>query len=188
MIPTLPVPLRNRLTDVILAALHDESARRELARLADPSAPTADWLSAEQEVHAASLRHRARRAAEVLGPRPLGPPRPALAETLAAAATLFDAGLHFEVHELLEPHWREARGAAREALQGLVQVAVGYQHLANRNLAGARALLAEGVERLAVGSLPGIALEPFASAVRASLAQLHAVERIPVPRFPRQGE
>ena len=67
---------------------------------------------------------------------------------LQAAGLLFDAGLHFEVHEVLEPHWAAAQGDARETLQGLIQIAVGYQHLANGNHAGARSLLVEGSGRL----------------------------------------
>jgi predicted metal-dependent hydrolase len=68
---------------------------------------------------------------------------------LSEAATLFDAGLYFETHEVLEPFWMRAEGARREILQGLIQVAVGFQHLANGNLGGARALLREGAAKLA---------------------------------------
>ena len=85
------------------------------------------------------MRERARRAHQALIHCPPLRAEPSLDETLAAAATLFDAGLHFEVHELLEPYWARGEGAERQALQGLIQIAVGYQHLANGNLGGARA-------------------------------------------------
>jgi len=98
---------------------------------------------------------------------------------LAAAAALCGAGLYFETHELLEPHWTRALGAERQALQGLIQVAVGLQHLANGNAAGARSLVAEGGARLREGRLPGLDLRAFAD----------ALERGPlgaaVPPFPR---
>jgi predicted metal-dependent hydrolase len=105
-----------------------------------------------------------------------------LRTALAAAARLFDAGLFFEVHEVLEPHWATARDATRDALQGLIQIAVGWQHLANGNLGGARSLLADGAARLHGRVLLGLELEAFARAAAA------AAERVPEavpPAFPR---
>ena len=40
---------------------------------------------------------------------------------VARAAILWRHGLHFEAHEVLEPHWQAASGEAREGLKGLVQ-------------------------------------------------------------------
>jgi len=125
-------------------------------------------------------------AAAALAGRPLAPVEGSLAAMLDAAATLFDAELYFEVHELLEPAWQDATGERREALQGLIQIAVGYQHLANGNLEGGRALLVEGAERLARGRLAGVALEPFARSVRAAVAA-PGLAAAAVPRFPRPG-
>jgi hypothetical protein len=115
-----------------------------------------------------------------------------LGAALDAAAALFDTGLYFEVHELLEPHWIRAKGCDREALQGLIQVAVGFQHLANGNIAGARALLREGSARIVGFSLEGLDLDPFARGARACLAELIAegdsaprsFDWTRVPRFP----
>src|SRR5438552_1391434 len=115
---------------------------------------------------------------------PLGSPKPSLAEALDAAATLHDAGLHFEVHELLEPYWVRASGEAKETLQGLIQVAVAYAHLANGNLRGARALMEEGRSRLH-GRTLGLDLEPFAHALPRSLAGLTDLAESDVPPFPR---
>jgi hypothetical protein len=100
---------------------------------------------------------------------------------------LFDAGLHFEVHELLEPYWARAEGGERQALQGLIQIAVGYQHLANGNLAGARALLAEGAHRLREGHLPELDLTAFAAAVSAATVGIGHAAAIAIPSFPRSG-
>lgn len=184
MIPTLPLALRNRLTAVILRALHDGEARRELARLASAATPLpADW---PEGVDSRLLRERARRACEALEERPLAGAEE-LAQALEAAAALFDAHLYFEVHEVLEEHWRRAAGEEREALQGLIQVAVGLQHLANGNLAGARALLEEGGERLRRGGLAGLALEPFARAVAGiRLGGTTEMDWKTVPGFPRR--
>ena len=175
---------------MILAALHDAQAREALAALAGASetAVARDWLDAGERGHAGALRERARRAGEALAALPLAPGGGSLAAALAEAATLYDAGLYFEVHELLEPWWREARGETRDALQGLVQVAVGYQHLANGNTRGARALLEEGSARLHGRALAGLALDAFAREALQSIERLADFDWNLIPRFPRRGK
>jgi hypothetical protein len=184
---TLPLPLRNRLADLVLDALHDREARRALEALAavcaDPRAldaappPVAfpadlfdrgpeGWrIKSGYREHAAPFAERARRAARALADRPLAPADPPVETALDHAATLFAAGLYFEVHEVLEPHWMRAQGPARQTLQGLIQAAVGYQHLANGNLEGARALLHDGAAKLLGQRLAGRDLDAFARAV-----------------------
>jgi hypothetical protein len=127
------------------------------------------------------LATRAQRASEALAGAPLSAPAD-LPIALAAAARLFDAGLFFEVHELLEPHWMNARDASRDALQGVIQIAVGWQHLANGNLAGARSLLADGAARLHGGVLADVDFDAFA---RAALAAADRVPDAVAPAFPR---
>ena len=187
MIPTLPIRPRNRLAETILAALHDPRARDELLALACTPAgrPPAGWLAAGEERHAIALVARARCAALALDRHAPGRPDPPLDEGLEAAATLFDAGLYFEVHELLEPYWRQAEGRSRDALQGLIQIAVGYQHLANDNLEGAHALLVEGAERIRRGQLSGLDLTHFASDVEALHRRFPHIDTADVPGFPR---
>jgi uncharacterized protein len=185
VIPTPPLRVRNRLTEIILAALEDGAARRELAALSETGAEPPSWLGDDERAHAHLVRERARHASVALATRAPVARLQSRADVLDAAATLFDAHLYFEVHELLEPAWREAHGSDREALQGLIQVAVGYQHLANANLAGARALLVEGRERLRERTLDGIDLEPFARGVERSLQQLLRFDWAAVPAFPR---
>ena len=170
---------------MILAALSDDAPRRLLGQLAVGEGSLADWFTSEQQEYGGLLRQRARAALDALITRPLLPPDPSRADALAAAGALFDAGLHFEVHELLEPYWVRAEGEERNALQGLIQIAVGYQHLANGNLAGAKALLHEGTERLRAGRLPALELTAFADAVEVSIPRLAAPDQTSVPRFPR---
>ena len=185
MIPTLPLRLRNRLAETILRALHDPTARRQLERLAaDPTAES--WLEGAEREHEALLRSRARRATEALAGHPPIAADPSLDEALAAAVTLFDAGLHFEVHELLEPYWVRAEGREREALQGLIQIAVGYQHLANGNLQGARSLLIDGTRRLRAGNVPALDLSTFVAAVADTIPRLTEDPPPPAPPFPRR--
>ena len=186
MIPTAPLRVRNRLTEIILAALEDTGARRELAELVRADAGPPGWLEKDERDYLRLVRERAQSATAALADRRPGPIR-SRAEALDAAATLFGAHLYFEVHELLEPYWRDARGADREALQGLIQAAVGYQHLANGNLAGARALLEEGRTRLVGRSLDGLDLGTFTSGVARSLDRLVPFDWRLAPAFPTRA-
>jgi predicted metal-dependent hydrolase len=127
------------------------------------------------------LADRARRATRALADAPLAPPVD-LEATLTAVARLFDARLFFEVHEVLEPHWMVAREETRDALQGLIQIAVGWQHFANGNLAGARSLLTDGAARLHGRRLGGIDFDSFA---RAALEAAATLPTATPPAFPR---
>jgi hypothetical protein len=201
----LPLPLRNRLAQLILDALSDRAARQGLAALVaacdDPRAPEAaeglpesfaDDLFERRgsrrgprrgfAAHAAELCARARRGWFVVRERPLAAPDPPLETALAEAAALFDAGLFFEVHEHLEPRWFRASGRDREALQGLIQVAVGFQHLANGNVVGARRLLAEGTPRLR-GRLARLDLDRFSQGLDACRERLNALDSAGGPPF-----
>jgi len=56
---------------------------------------------------------------------------------LQQAAVLWDLGLYFETHELLEPAWKEAEGDRRRALQGLIRAAGMKIHAENNNMKAA---------------------------------------------------
>lgn len=215
----LPLPLRNRLADLIIDAVHDRDARDGLAAVTavcdDPRAGEkalparfpadlfehgARGLAVRRgyAAHAREFCSRARTGWDVLRARPLDPADAPLGSVLAVAAAFFDAGLFFEVHELLEPHWFRAQGPPRQRLQGLIQVAVGFQHLANGNLRGALLLLHEGGARLPGERLAGLELDEFAAAVQrcgAAAAALDPAETgaaarfdwTTVPPFPRAG-
>jgi hypothetical protein len=189
VIPTAPLAVRNRFAETVLAARHDGGARAALVELTRRCAAgdTGDWLAGAQAAHAAALCARARAAVSALGDRPVEAPAHSLATVLDDARRLFDAHLYFEVHELLEPSWTRAAGEEREVLQGLIQVAVGYQHLANGNVDGARALLADGAARLHARGLGGLALDTFARAVLATVEAMPRVDWTRVPAFPRAG-
>jgi hypothetical protein len=180
VIRTLPLALRNRLATAILDAIGDAQARRALAVLAE--APDT-WLAADERQWAALLVARARRASEALATLPASA-TPGLDAVLDAAARLYEAGLYFEVHEWLEPHWMAASDETREALQGVIQAAVGWQHLANDNVPGARSLLAEAAARLRGRRLGARDFDAFARATAAAATQMPAATP---PPFPARG-
>jgi hypothetical protein len=163
-----PLPLRNALAELSITALEDAGAAAALAWLAAPSAApseaAANHLTAVHlideggarllAVHApygdavAAHAERALRAADAY--RALRRPAAARAETAVRQSTaLWNECLFFEVHEVLEAVWKTASGDLRQALQGLIQIAVALHHRAHGNLRGARSLLAEGRARLA---------------------------------------
>lgn len=168
----LPLGLRNRLAELILKAFDEAEARETLEALAafcrgrdgDVGPETASRLIAlgwfesagagrvrllgAHGPHLDALCGRAAAAVAMLGARGAVPDGQSLAELLARAALLADAGLYFEVHELLEPAWMRAEGAERVAFQGLIQVAVAFHHAANGNREGAVSLLSEGLVKL----------------------------------------
>lgn len=215
---TLPLPLRNRLAGLILGAFHDEEARRGLQAVSavceDPRALEAPGgrpsafpddlfersrgglaLKSGFRVHQPAFCERAARGWRAVRQRALEPEDPPLARALVIAGCLFDTGLYFEMHEQLEPYWTRAVGEEREVLQGLIQAAVGLQHLANGNLDGARLLLHDGCGRLLGQSLQGVSLEAFAKGVRRCWESVMpegagaagGFDWAAVPRFPWSG-
>lgn len=155
--------------DAGLHALDEFASRADLSgELAKPSAEAvASLLTAgspfepagtglrlrrEHEEDLPALRRRAARYASALRALRAGTVLPEpdddLDRALGAAAALFNAGLFFETHEILEPPWRVAEEPLRTFLQGLIQVAAGLHHRENGNLRGAESLLREGLVRL----------------------------------------
>jgi hypothetical protein len=143
------------------------------------------WLQDDETRWADPLVERARAATSALADCPFLAHESDLGQALQAASALFEAGLYFEVHEVLEPHWMAASGASREALQGLIQVAVAWQHIANDNRAGGRSLLVEGSRRLRGRRLFGTDLEAFARAGAAAADGVAAGRAIHPSAFPR---
>jgi len=98
---------------------------------------------------------------------------------VAQGVLVFNAGLFFEYHELLEDPWRAEVGDRKRFLQGLIQVAVGLHHWENGNYTGAVLLLREGAERLRVGMphMLGLDVTPFYHQVHAARSALEGLGR-----------
>ena len=206
----LPLPLRNRLAELILEAFEPGEARATLLALArasgadgstvDPAdagrllalgwfervAPGRVRLLGAYRAHGPSLAERCSRAASAVRDwrdRGTG----GMAPLLDRAAALANQGLFFEVHELLEPVWFRATEPVRTALQGLIQIAVGVHHLENGNRDGARSLLVLGLAKLAEagGTLP-LDTREWLDELRTTLATL-ATGGTPtrIPHWPR---
>ena len=161
-----PLPLRNALAELAIAAHEDDAALAALAWLAAPSGvpspaaaarlaavhltdPGAPALLAVHAPHTLAVAAHAARALAAARQRDDTPAAGPTARACRVAATLWNEQLFFEVHEVLEAEWKTARGDERQALQGLIQVAVAFHHLGHGNRRGARTLLAEGRARLA---------------------------------------
>lgn len=174
--PGFPLPLRNALAALAIEAAEDEVARAALIWLAAPrgvpppvvATRLADahlvdpGQNALLDVHVpwaeavATHAHRAARAADARRARPSAAGADAITRALDQAAALWDEGLFFEVHEVLEAAWQPSSGPPRHALQGVIQIAVAFHHLFHGNPRGARNLLRDGSERLhgAASALP----------------------------------
>ena len=67
---------------------------------------------------------------------------------LLRGAEQFNSGRFFECHDTLEELWQGMRGPARNFLQGLIQISVGFYHLGNGNLLGGESQLDKGMKNL----------------------------------------
>jgi uncharacterized protein len=108
--------------------------------------------------------------------------------TICAAAALFNTGLFFEVHELLEPCWMRAERPVKTFLQGLIQVAAGLHHEQNGNRRGAVALVGEGCGKLRpfAPSAFGVELAEFVvemSKLARGLAAAETADELRIPRL-----
>jgi len=113
-------------------------------------------------------------------------------QALKKGGLLFNHHLFFEVHEVLETQWRVESGREKIFFQGLIQIAVAFYHLQNRNLRGTIVLLQDGSEKLAPHqpTFLGIELREFLQhleACRADLLRLgeQGLARFRVERIPR---
>src|SRR5204862_4902832 len=180
------------LAELALAAGEDDDAAAALGWLAAPAdAPppaAAARLAAVHLIdpggrallpvhapHAAAVAAHASRALRAAAAFRRGPAGADIVRACRVAAALWNERLFFEVHEVLEAVWRTAAGDTRQALQGVIQIAVAFHHLAHGNQRGARSLLVEGRARVAsvpADTLPGLDLQALLGATASFEAAL----------------
>jgi hypothetical protein len=166
--PGFPLPLRNALAHLVIAALDEPDADAALAWLADDTTHAAppdvrDRLRTLHlvepdgmllDVHRPHVERarlhalRARRAAASFRQHPASTDGGRVAAAIDRAIALWNERLFFEVHEVLEAEWTRAAGDERQALQGVIQIGVALHHQAHGNARGARTLMREGRDRL----------------------------------------
>ncbi len=76
------------------------------------------------------------------------PTREEIGRSVEVASLLFEKGLYFEVHELLEEVWMGEFGKNRDFLQALIQIGTAYYHLKNFNVRGFELLINNALELL----------------------------------------
>lgn len=175
---TAPEALHELLAARLLRSLTQEG---EQARLAPGEELQAELPAATHRIEAYC------RALETLSRRPCRSPHP-VERALEEAACLFNEGLFFEVHEVLEAVWLTEVEGVRLLLQGLIQIAVGFHHLENNNLRGALSLLMEGVEKIkGYGSdRSGLELDRFLAQVESARRSIESLGEEAFDRFDRQ--
>jgi hypothetical protein len=105
---------------------------------------------------------------------------------LQKGVLLFNHRLFFEVHEILEEQWKQEEGDVRLFLQGLIQIAVAFHHLGNRNFRGAIGLLHDGLVKLAPHQpeFLNIEVQRFVSRLEACQQELRRLGPEHFPQFP----
>jgi uncharacterized protein len=74
-----------------------------------------------------------------------GDPPPA---GLRQGVEMYNQGLYYECHEVLEDTWRAETDEVRYLYQGILQIGVAFHHLGNENWRGAVGLLNGGIEKV----------------------------------------
>ncbi|MBZ0167989.1 hypothetical protein MELA_02830 [Candidatus Methylomirabilis lanthanidiphila] len=191
--PIRNMKLRDQLSDLLKEALRREGRAGPLYLLRSFE----DMVSGQRqpalegqlhaELSAATDRIDAyRRVLERVSQRRWGSTAP-VERALEEAAHLFNEGLFFEVHEVLEAVWLTQADGVRLLLQGLIQIAVGFHHLENHNLRGALFLLWEGSEKVKeYGSdRSGVGLDRFLAQVECARQSIESLGETAFDRFDR---
>jgi len=133
--PTVKVPHVEGIARLVDAGLLEH--RNGRVRCRGDFVPYLAYLQQQTGRLAAAIDHLASSSA------PRGVP-----DDLVVGAALFNAGLYFEAHELLETTWRAAAGPERDFYHGIVQAAAAFYHHEKGNAHGSRTLLRKGRQRL----------------------------------------
>lgn len=158
--------IRNRLSTALVHAL--TGGGNEVAAVAG------EWLARPlDEPYRRYVEEKAQRYREVLAEvRTTG-----ITNVRLQAVALWNAGLFFELHELLETIWPKAAEPERTALKGWIQAAGAYLHLERGKPEAAQGLARRARHHLAAGAA--------SLSFIVNLDELIQALDQPVPRAPR---
>ena len=125
--------IRNALSKSFLKALHEKNATLFQNCAAGY---LQQGLEPFYQLYIRTRLAKYEKAYAAIGARPSG-------AVLQQAAVLWDLELYFEMHELLEPEWRDAEGERRKALQGLIRACGMKIHAQHHNMKAARSMAAK---------------------------------------------
>jgi hypothetical protein len=111
-----------------------------------------------------------------------------LAARLPAYAAVVNANSYHTSRDALEPGWREATGAERDLLQGLIQYAAAAHHVRGGNREGATGLAASALEYLDGVDDRGVDLAPIRAWLRTVGDDYDAVEGRRPPAVDLDGD
>ena len=103
-----------------------------------------------------------------------------LREVLQQAAIFWGLELYFEMHELLEPAWKDAEGNRRMALQGLIRAAGMNIHAQSNNMKAAASMGAKAMADLKkyAGELTGfVDVESIMAEIKQTLSTVQNTTR-----------
>ncbi len=134
--------IRNHLSTALVRDLTDGGD--------DVAAVAGEWLNRPLgEAYRRYVEGKAHRYREVMAEvRTNG-----ITEVRLQAVALWNAGLYFELHELLETIWHEAAEPERTALKGWIQAAGAYLHWERGKADAARGLARRARRHLAAGAV-----------------------------------
>ena len=131
--------IRNSLSDAFMVSLKQKDAGRRYLDLSQK------WLNKElASVYKDYIQDRVQRydrASQRFQQKRINNAR-------IQAAVLWNDGLFFEVHDILEDIWHKTQGDERQAIQGLIKAAGVYVHLESDRLNSAERLALKSVRLL----------------------------------------
>ncbi|KAF7129264.1 hypothetical protein RHSIM_Rhsim10G0151800 [Rhododendron simsii] len=100
--------------------------------------------------------------------------------SFSEAVELFNGGDYYKCHDVLESLWNDAEDPARTLIHGVLQCAVGFHHLFNKNHKGAMMELGEGLCKLRKMNFKGGPFLRFEQEISAVLDFIYQTHKCPI--------
>ncbi len=117
-------------------------------------------------------------------------------DLIRSGISSFNKGEFYDAHEYLEDAWSDYRLPDAKLIQGLIQLAVGYFHITNLNINGARGLFKKCIPKLELfeKNQRGINVQEVLGVARKAYENVVSIEDVKefdwtiVPRIEYGGE